>query len=111
MEANGSSAVLCNKADCNHKNEGCAAYLLKTDKTEGIRYGGYLNMIYFHKGKVYVMYNDDSESGRVYLEEIAGDGSYRNRLFEIGDCNAAYVTGEDETTAAISKCSDNRLYI
>ena len=45
---------------------------------------------------VYVIYNDDTD-GLSYLEQVAPDGSYRKRLFEIGAVSPAYcLTFHDE---------------
>ena len=123
IKDDGESTVLCNKPDCRHDSADCAANLSSQDKSEGVHFGGYMGqMLYYHNGKVYVMYNEESRSGKVYLDEIAGDGSYRNRLFEIGSCNSAYalvfhdddvyiylkegsVSGREENTAIIRKRS------
>ena len=52
---------------------------------------------------VYVIYNDDTD-GLSYLEQVAPDGSYRKRLFEIGAVSPAYcLTFHDEKCVHLSK--------
>jgi len=78
---------LCSKAECSHTDENCNAYLSKNYNAQ---------QIYYYKGMVYVIYNDDTD-GLSYLEQVAPDGSYRKRLFEIGAVSLAYcLTFHDE---------------
>ena len=126
MQDDGQTVIVCNKADCQHNTEDCAAFIGKSlaqvAQTIGVIEGtGYNRQnIYYHNGKIYVIYNDKSGTGLSYLEEIAGDGSYRKRLFDIGDYSVAYglvfhddsvyiymreggVSGFTENTATIRK--------
>ena len=78
---------LCSKAECSHTDENCNAYLSKNYNAQ---------QIYYYNGMVYVIYNDDTD-GLSYLEQVAPDGSYRKRLFEIGAVSPAYcLTFHDE---------------
>ena len=110
----GESIILCGKADCNHNNAECNAILNSFD-------GYNTQQLYYHNEMLYVIYDDES-SGLSYLEQIAPDGSYRKRLFEIGEILPAYclvfhddsvyiyqrqggVSGYEENTATIRRRS------
>jgi hypothetical protein len=106
----GESIILCGKADCKHNSTDCNAIL---DKHAG--YSG--QALYYYQEMLYVICDDDA-TGLSYLEQIAPDGSYRRRLFDIGAESTAYclvfhnqsvyiyqrqgtVSGYEKTTATI----------
>jgi hypothetical protein len=118
MSDGNSVTVVCDKQNCAHKDDNCAAYLGKRSANNGYN----VQNIYYHNENLYVIYNDFSGTGLSYLEKIATDGSSRSRLFEIGTAKSAYAltfhdnsvyinvregdaTGKDVITATIRKRS------
>lgn len=114
------SIILCGKAECSHNDKDCNAVLISSGGTSGIN-GDRSEGLYYYKGALYILHNEDAE-GLTYLEQIAADGSYRKKLFEIGPESPAYclvfhddsvyiyqrqggVSGYEETTATIRRRS------
>lgn len=92
MQDDGNSVVVCSRPECKHNSEECPACLsLTSDSSSEIpSITGYdRDKIYYHNGKIYVIYNDDV-AGYAYLEEVAPNGAYRTRLFEIGNSAKGY---------------------
>lgn len=83
---------LCGKAECNHKNEECNAYLGKD----------YLKNIYFYNNKLYLI---KYENGKAVLEEILPDGTDRKKIGEIGTS-----TGKEQVAQKLAFSGDN-VYI
>ena len=83
---------LCGKAECNHKNEECNAYLGKD----------YLKNIYFYNNKLYLI---KYENGKAVLEEILPDGTDRNKIGEI-----VTSTGKEQVAQKLAFSGDN-VYI
>lgn len=68
------STVVCNKAECTHRDESCNAFFSLEYECQSV---------YYYKGFVYVL-KDNKSDGRTYLEQVAPDGSSRKTLFEVG---------------------------
>lgn len=98
MQDDGNSVVVCSKPECKHNSEECPACLsLESNNPRYDENGNVIpsitgydrDKIYYHNGKIYVIYNDDV-AGYAYLEEVAPNGAYRTRLFEIGNSAKGY---------------------
>ncbi len=96
MQDDGSKTVVCSKPECKHNNKECPAWLTtgsedNSEKKSGNGLTGYNGQqIYYYNGKLYVIYNDEEKSGYSYLVEVTANGSYRKRLFEIGEVDKSY---------------------
>jgi len=75
------TTLLCNKAECQHKDSSCNAFVDKFNYNQ--------MSIYYYKNFVYMIKNNESD-GNSYLIQITPDGSQRKEMFEIGALNVAY---------------------
>lgn len=112
MQDDGNSTVVCSKPDCRHNNNDCAACLTVIgeklgDSSDGTITGYEDSKIYYYNGKIYVIYNDATKTGYTYLEEMSSNGSYRNRLFEIGSVSKGYVLIFKDDSVYISRREGN----
>ena len=73
--SSGECIELCGKAECDHKNENCDAYLGEHE---------YMMNIYFYQNKLYLIKRAGS---RAILEEVNPDGTDRKEAGDVGIAN------------------------
>lgn len=90
--SSGECIELCGKAECDHKNENCDAYLGEHE---------YMMNIYFYQNKLYLIKRAGS---RAILEEVNPDGTDRKEVGDVG------IAGEGIMSNRLSFCGDT-VYI
>lgn len=90
--SSGECIELCGKAECDHKNVKCDAYLGENE---------YMMNIYFYQNKLYLIKRAGS---RAILEEVNPDGTDRKEVGDVG------IAGEGIMSNRLSFCGDT-VYI